>query len=99
MNPNPDQPKEKFPGPSPAISPSQRKGANKSLQGYAERFRCSLPGLLRPLEMEVRRGDLSLFVFAVLVERVDGQEKRNELKFDEVTALERAKNFLKEFKQ
>jgi hypothetical protein len=79
------------------FSPKQRTDANRSITSYRERHRCSLPDLLRPLEMEVRRGNLSLFVFAVLVERVEWQEKRHVLKQHEMEWLANARAFLGEF--
>lgn len=96
---SPDKQREKQIKEAFVISARMRKDANATLCRLAERLRCSFPDLLGPLEMQVRRGNLSRCVFVVLVERVESQRKRNVLSLEETIALEKAKSFLKESKQ
>ncbi len=81
------------------VSAGKRKDANRTLCLFAERLRRGLPGLLSAIEQQVRGGRLSLYVFEVLVERVEGQRKQNGLSYQEIVDLERAKIALKQLKE
>jgi len=84
---------------TPEITPKQRKNADAVLRILRERHHCGFAGLLKLGVNHVRGGRMPLYIFRVLVERVQGQEKRNVLKMDEVYDLREAEAFLKEFKQ
>ncbi|MEK7658813.1 MAG: hypothetical protein AAB352_03025 [Patescibacteria group bacterium] len=81
------------------VSVGKRKDANRALCLFAERLHCGLPGLLSAIEQQVRGGRLSLYVFEVLIERVEGQRERNGLSYQQIADLENAKIALKQFKE
>jgi len=57
----------------------------------AEQLRCKLSGLLGAAERQVISGRMSRYVFEVLIERLEGQRRRNGLSFQEIADLEKAK--------
>lgn len=73
------------------ISSGMRKQANASLCCLSERYRCGLAGLLKLVEQLVTSGRISLYVFEVLIDRVEAQRSRNVLSMEEIADLERAK--------
>lgn len=73
------------------VTAGQRKRANRALSALAQERRCRFSGLLQIAENWAASGRLSPYVFEVLIERIEGQRRRNELSFDEIADLERAK--------
>jgi len=73
------------------LTASQRKMANNAIRTLVNERHCRLSALLEMMELWVAHKRLSLFVFEVLIERVEGQRSRHELKFDEIVELEKAK--------
>ena len=74
------------------VAASQRKMANRAIRTHINERRCRLSALLPMMETWVATKRLSLYVFEVLIERVEGQRRRNELSLDEIMDLERAKS-------
>jgi len=83
------------------VTVRQRKDANKALSHLSERLHVGLAGLLKAVEMQVRKGNFSRYVYEVLIERVEGQGRRNELSPQQIVDLHEAKavlEFLRESK-
>jgi hypothetical protein len=73
------------------VSARMRKDSNKLLCLLRERYGCSLAGLLKVVERQVNRGELSLCVFEVLLEKLGAQRERYGLSPQEIADLETAK--------
>jgi hypothetical protein len=73
------------------LTAGQRKLANNAIRTLVNERHCRLSALLEMMELWVAHKRLSLFVFEVLIERVEAQRSRHELKFDEIVELEKAK--------
>lgn len=85
-----------------SISSSSRKDANRTILQLAERYHGRIARILSAVQRQVARGDddMPRSVLVVLVERLEGQRKRDEsaLLPDEIRDLEEAKRFLRESK-
>lgn len=77
------------------VTARQRKNANRAISHLSRQLRVGLAGLLKAVEMQVRRGNFSLYVYEVLIERVEGQGNRNELSPQQIMDLQEAKDILK----
>ena len=92
------KPQKQLPTPIPQqpfnISSAQRKDANKLLGQLSEQYHHGLAGLLRVAEQQVVGGTLPLYVFEVLIERVENQRRKHVLSREEIADLERAKTSL-----
>jgi hypothetical protein len=95
----PEQPRDLEATDNAPISARQRKDANHLLSQYCEQHSCGLSGLLKSTEQQARGGRTPLYVFEVLIERVEGQRKNNRLSIQEVADLEGAKTAIKQIKQ
>ena len=88
---NPDKRREEKIKEAFIVSARMRKHSNLELRRLAERHRCNLAGLLGVVERQVGRGEMSLCVFELLIERLEAQRSRNGLSFQEIADLEKAK--------
>jgi len=88
---NPDKQREEKIKEAFLISARMRKHSNAELCRLRERHGCDLAGLLEVVERQVDKGDLSLCVFEVLLQRLEFQKERHELSFQEIANLEKAK--------
>jgi len=88
---NPDKQREEKIKEAFIISAKMRKDSNAELCRLRERHRCNLAGLLEVVERQVDKGNLSLCVFEVLLQRLEFQKERHGLSFQEIADLEKAK--------
>ena len=79
----------------------RKEDANKVLHNLAYRLHCKgrLSKLVKAVETQVRKGSLPVWVYEVLIERLESQRIRDELSDQEIVDLEEGKFFLKQFKR